>query len=146
MSIEVLNIKRKIAAIGVVVGTLGIAGCSNYEGKGNDFDVTIAVEESTHQSITGHTVEVRRADGEAADWFAVLGDVDEFHDNCDCDGLWRSRKQYGEVRNIKGDLIKPGTLSVGQCIAMQGKIRVDFDGETNHTRPVYEVAQVVPCG
>ncbi len=144
-------IKRIGLFVGLGAGTLSLASCTapNYEGAGNDFRVRATVEETTWQSITANVYRIDIAEGEATDemWFAATGQTEEFHDNCDCDdsGFFTERITIGELHD-GGVKVSPETLAVGTCVEFTGKIRVDNDGKYSHDRPVYELAEVVPCG
>lgn len=141
---------RRKAAIAFVGGaglTLTLAGCANYTGEGNEFVARGIVKETTWQSISADVYAIPAASGEAKSFLGV-GDDEEFHDNCDCDdsGFFVERVKIGDLHDQDGNVISPVTLAVGTCVEFRGAIRSDNDGKTDHERPVYEWAQVVPCG
>ncbi len=133
---------RKVVAGGALV--LALAGCTNYSGEGNEFDVHGKVIDAGKQSLTVKLQSVESAQGDASDWFKV-GEEHQLHDNCDCHGFWRGRKQYGQAYAETGEKIEPSEVAIGSCVEFFGKIRTDSDGKFTSERPVYDRAEVEPC-
>ena len=137
------NVLKTVALTGAL-GAFAI-GCANPSGEGNEFVVTGEVTHVGTQSIGADIFEIDETNGDANGWFED-GTYHVIHDNCDCHGFWSGRKQYGHVENFDGETIDISEVVVGECIEFTGKIRSDNDGKYTSERPVYEVAQVVPCG
>jgi hypothetical protein len=142
---EKFSIRKKIAVISAAgVGMLGLAGCANYSGNGNEFMVEGQVTDPGEHSLKARITTIEYEHGEAEGWFEV-GHIHQLHDNCDCHGALSSNKRYGTVLSVEGYPIQPSDVSVGACIRFIGRIRADHEGKTYHNRPVYNEAQVEQC-
>lgn len=62
-SMERLTPRRALLVFGLALGSLTMAGCTNYEGEGNDFVVRATVEDTTWQSVWARVYQVDQADG-----------------------------------------------------------------------------------
>ncbi len=134
----------RATALAVLLGVAAM-GCANYSGDGNEFEVEGKVTKASEQSLTVDIYEIGETHGDANGWFED-GVSHKIHDNCECHGAWSGRKQYGEVRDYEGGVINPDEVAVGACVEVVGKIRSDKEGKSYTNRPVYDVAQLVPCG
>lgn len=139
-----LSRKNIPAVLAVALGSFAVAGCTNPEGTGNDFHLRGKIENVGEQSITVRTKQILQEDGESEDWFSV-GDHNQLHDNCDCHGIFNSRKQYGSVYALGGTPSELSSLKEGQCVDAIGKVRDDDDGKTYHTRAVFDKVTVIDC-
>lgn len=141
-------LKARPIGIGLVLGLGGLmtVGCTdpNYSGEGYEFVVEGQVTDPGKESLKAEIYEIRDVNGMADGWFSI-GNTHQLHDNCDCHGMWRGEKQYGEVRTEDGEVIEPSDVAIGACVAFTGAIRANNEGKTWTERPVYEVAQIVPC-
>lgn len=123
----------------------GAAACANYSGNGNEFVVRGEITEVGEQSLAADIYEIEETHGEADGWFED-GTSHRIHDNCDCHGAWSGRKTYGVVLDNAGEEIDISELQEGQCVEFTGKIRSNKEGKSHSDRPVFDTAQIVPCG
>ncbi len=142
------SIRSSFYRIGAVLGlsALAVSGCSgpNYSGEGNEFVVRGKVTDTGKQSVRAKIYQIDSTDGDATDWFSV-GETEHLHDNCDCHGFWKSRKKYGTITEAGLVEISPSDVAIGSCIVFTGKIRSNAEGKTYDDRPVYEMANIIPC-
>lgn len=140
-------IKQNTLRTALLAAGLGLfaVGCANYSGDGNNFVVKGKVTDVGRQSIGVDIYDIEETHGDANGWFE--DGVDHIlHDNCDCHGFWNGRKKYGHVEDFDGNEIELSQVQEGSCVEFTGKIRSDQEGKTYDNRPVYDVAQIVPCG
>lgn len=141
-------LKPRSLAMGMVLGLGGLmtVGCTdpNYSGEGYEFVVEGQVTDPGNESLKAEIYEIRETNGMADGWFEI-GNVHQLHDNCDCHGMWTGNKQYGEVRSQEGAMIEPSMVVIGACVEFTGAIRANNEGKTWTERPVYEIAQIIPC-
>lgn len=137
----------KVIIAVLVLGVL-LTPCSeaSYSGDGNEFTVLGKVTYVGRQSIGTDVYEVVETNGRARGWFDD-GVYHVIHDNCDCKSSWagHSRTKVGHVEGVDGEEISMDDLNVGLCMRFTGKIRSDKEGKTYNNRPVYDVAQIIPC-
>jgi hypothetical protein len=138
---------RRNGAIVFSVAALSmVTACGpNYSGEGNDFTVDGTVTTAGSRSLTADIYGIKKEEGQAKGWFED-GVSHQIHDNCDCDSdFWTSNIKVGRVLDLQGQEIEPFQVAVGACVEFEGKIRADQEGKYHHDRPVYDVAQEIPC-
>ncbi len=132
----------------VIVCALVLAACGapTHSGNGHEFVIKGRITDVGSQSIRIDLLEQIEAHGYAVDCMDDSGGSHKVHDNCDCHGLWSGRKKYGHVYDYQGNEISLDQVTISDCVIMTGAIRKDQDGKYSHNRPVYERADLVPCG
>lgn len=125
---------------------LTLLGCGNTSasGEGDEFIVRGQVTDPGERSLKAEIYQIDETNDAANDWFE-LGNEHQIHDNCDCDGTWMKRKQFGTVYDTSGKAIEPADVAIGSCVIFEGSIRKNQEGKYTDDRPVYVTAQVVPC-
>lgn len=125
---------------------LTLLGCGNTSasGEGDEFVVQGRVTDPGEKSLKAAIYEIGETHDAADGWFEI-GKEHQIHDNCDCDGFWMNRKQFGEVIDANGKSITPSDVAVGSCVVFSGSIRKNQEGKYTDDRPVYVTAQVIPC-
>lgn len=131
------------AILGLVAG---LSACGpNYSGEGNDFKVKGIVLDAGQRSLTVDVYKIEQENGDAHGWFED-GRIHQIHDNCNCSGgFWNDNKKVGEVYDFNGRVVQPSEVAVNTCVEFTGKIRAHHRGKAHPERPVYEVAQEIPC-
>lgn len=131
--------------LSVAALSLAVACGPNYSGEGNEFTVDGTVTTAGHHSLTADIYSVKKEEGQAEGWFEN-GISHQIHDNCDCGGgFWNGHIEVGRVLDLQGQEISPFQVAVGACVEFEGKIRADQEGKTHEDRPVYDLAQEIPC-
>lgn len=123
-----------------------VAGCGpNYSGEGNDFKVDGKVTTAGHRSLTVDVYDIKKEEGDAKGWFED-GVSHQIHDNCNCSGnFWNDNETVGRVLDMQGHEVSPSSIAVGTCVEFDGRIRANQEGKYHYDRPVYNVAQEIPC-
>lgn len=138
--------RRSRGVILLSMAAFGLTACGpNYSGEGNDFRVDGRVTTAGHRSLTVDVYNIKKEEGEANGWFED-GVSHQIHDNCNCSSdFWTSNEKVGHVLNLQGEEVEPFQVPLGTCVEFEGKIRANQEGKYHHDRPVYELAQEIPC-
>ncbi len=145
---KINNLVRSRSVQAALAGALALTllGCGNTSasGEGDEFVVQGRVTDPGEKSLKATIYEIDETHDAAEGWFEI-GKEHQIHDNCDCDGTWSKRKQYGTAYDMNGKVIEPSNVAVGACVVFSGSIRKDQEGKYTDDRPVYVTAQVIPC-
>ena len=130
------------------MGALGLAGCANKEGTGNEFTIRGEVVSVGEHSVK---VDVRTIDdtsGEAMDRFEI-DETEQVHDNYrSCGFLSHPLNDVGQEYDSYGNEMTLQDVQPGDIVELRGKVRDSYStcgkSQWYSARAVYDTLTEIP--